>query len=199
MGGSHTVKLAHLALCATLLLWGSSAHAETQGDGDAYSPIIELGLYFGVEDLSTARFVNGTNDSVEAGGLLDFNLGAVRHLDDRHELQVTLGFRFDGTNGTTGNVSWSRWVVEGKYFYRMAHARLGLGVSYHINPSFEINLEGFPSTAVDFDNGLGYVLEWDHLSRHTYYGLKYTLIDYTGGGLSVDGSSIALVYGFNFR
>ena len=194
------MRLLRLILCALVLAWGSSAAAGDENNGDAkISPIIELGFYLGAEDLSSARFVSGTTENVEAGGLLDFNLGAVRSLSPHHELQATLGFRFDGVNGTRGNVSWSRWVVEGKYFYRLGRSRMGLGLSYHVNPNFEINLDAYPTTTINFDNALGAVAEWDYMSRQTYFGLKYTLIDYTADNFTIDGSSIGLVYGFNFR
>lgn len=189
----HAVLMLALAPACQVLA------AEPDGKAKSITPVIEIGFYLGAEDLSTTRFIPGTNDNVEAGGLLDFSLGFVKSMGAKHEFQTTLGFRFDGVNGPAGNVDWSRWVLEGKYFYRSRRFRAGLGATYHINPSHEIHLDAFPTVVTNFDNSLGYVAEVDYLMRHKYVGLKLTVIDYRSGKLTIDGGSIGLVYGFNFR
>ncbi len=201
------MKILRLALCAIVLAWTGNAvaadgHSGTMmsgGGSGGLRPVLELGLYFGGDDLATVQFVSGTTETIETGGLLDISFGFVKPMAPERELQVTLGYRFDSIDAINGSVDWSRWVLEGKYFFLDGRSRFGAGLTYHMSPDLEINLAGFLPAVVSFDNALGLVGEWDYLFlNNSYLGVKYTLIDYEVGGVSANGNSLGIVYGFRF-
>ncbi|HEB58229.1 MAG TPA: hypothetical protein ENJ01_03315 [Gammaproteobacteria bacterium] len=196
------MKIIQYAICALALTWGNVALAADQfssSQGDALRPIIELGLYVGGDDLATVQFVGGTSETIETGGLVDFNVGFVKTTAPNQEIQFTIGYRFDGITAVNGTVDWSRTVLEGKYFFLDGRSRLGVGLTYHLSPDLEIDIAGFLPTVVSFDDALGFVGEWDYMfNNQGYFGLKYTIIDYETGGVSADGNSLGFLIGYIF-
>ena len=70
---------------------------------------------------------------------------------------------------------------------------IDLGVSWHLNPEFESDIDGFSSVRIRFDDALGMILQY----RYQLYpgfqpGLRLTEMEYEGGSITDDASSIGL-------
>jgi hypothetical protein len=85
-------------------------------------------------------------------------------------------------------------------FYRTGNHRFGGGVTYHLNPEFEIDTD-FADGDIEFDNALGLVIEYDYFfSEGLSAGLRYTSIEYEASDFDeeIDGSYFGLIISFAF-
>ncbi len=163
----------------------------------AVTPVVEVGLYAGGDELVDVQFVNGPSQSIDAGGLIDLSAGLLLPVSDSVDMQLSLGYRFDSIDASNGRIDWSRFPLEAKVFFNAQRSRVGLGVTFHLNPVLEGR--GAASGRLAYDDAAGVVLEWDYTGwEHAYLGLKYTAIEYAVATQRVNGNSLGLVLGYRF-
>lgn len=176
---------------APLLLVSVSSHAL-----DIY---LQGGLHFGGDDLVIVPFTNGDSQTIKAGELLSLSAGVGFGVAENLESRFMAGFKLDSVDADNGSVDFFRYPLEALLMYKASEkVSIGGGLTYHLNPG--ISGDGV-ATGVDFDydNALGFVLEFDYLlSTGGYFGAKLTSIDYEAAGVSVSGNSIGGILGIHF-
>lgn len=117
------------AVTALLASMGA-AHAQTA----APSPVrflAGLGFSAGGDDLATAKYTNGSSQTIKAGGGFYFTAGADYRLSEEFSVQGTLNFHVDDTRATNGSITFKRFPVEVLGYYHVNDAwRVGGGLRY---------------------------------------------------------------------
>jgi hypothetical protein len=164
--------------------------------------VFYAGIDSGGDTLVTTFFTSGGTGDVEAGSGVYFALGALVPVSDDGAVQAqfTIGLKSDSSGASNGSVDFDRWPLEAIGFYTFKYARIGAGLTYHINPS--LKGDGVANNIqADFDNAVGTVLEVGLIFGGSYgLAFKHTDIEYTATGLSgkIDGSSNGIHFIFAF-
>lgn len=178
-----------------LLVLLNPAHAEESPANPAQTHMVgTAGITYGGDKLATVHYTNGDDTDIHAGGLLLFGLGVDHQFGNQWEVQATLNYLFDTANAKNGDVTFSRWPLDVLAFYRNGSHRFGGGLTYHMNPKFDIDVPGTKLT-VDFDDAIGTVLEYDYFfSENISLGVRGTLISYKSSDVSddINGNSIGI-------
>ena len=141
-------------------------------------PLFKLGYDAGGDTLVTVIFASGDRESIKAnegfyvgGGLAFLN-------DDKTiETEVSLSYKFDLITATNGDVTWSRFPLEGLVFYRFPKVRLGGGVTYHLNPDLS-GSDVISGLNANFNNAFGTLLQADYrITDKMNLGARYTTLD----------------------
>jgi hypothetical protein len=102
-------------------------------------------------------------------------------------------------NASNGDIEFTRLPLEALVFYRFDRARLGGGVTYHLNPELEGSGVVSPLN-VKFDDALGFVLQADFLvTDKMAIGLRYTSLNYEVEGVAAKAKSDGLGFTFSYR
>ena len=160
------------------------------------------GLTFGGDTLGTVVYDDGDTENIKAGEFFFFS-GGVLATQDNFQLQGSIGYYSDEANADNGDVGFTRIPLEFLTFWKQEKFRLGGGLTYHVDPEFEIDLDGDPNNGkVKFDDALGFVVQADYLFDNGFtLGVRYTAIDYEYSDIDaedVDGSSTGVVLGYIF-
>ncbi len=188
----HTVLA---ALCSSVLSFGA-VNAEARD----IKWVAQMGADFGGDKIVDVSYSDGSDQTINAGGMLQFGAGILIDTlagSSVHQTQLTINWKFDTTNASNGEVIWDRYPLELMQFYNTELFRIGAGASYHLNPS--VTTSGFASgNDLDFDNALGLVVELDYkLSEKGFIGVRFTNIEYqvSNSSATIDGDSVGVVLG----
>lgn len=197
----RTLNTAIVASSAALYL---AAHADTPGTTAKvgnFTGIAAIGLTFGGDTFTKVKFDNGDNDNIKAGELALFSGGFVYEQND-FQLQATLGYYSDRASGDNGDVRFTRLPLEVLGFWRQEKFRLGGGITHHINPEFEIDIDdNIDNGTVEFDNATGFIVQADYLFEDGLaLGLRFTAVEYEEDQLpdKIDGDSIGIMLSYIF-
>lgn len=198
------MKKGNLAAAAALVLWGHSASALALDVGGV--------LYFNTE-AGGDTLIETSEGDIKAGGIVHIagGLSFSGYGGDHLETQLTFGMKADSVSGSNGTASFYRWPIELLQFYKQGHFRAGGGLTYHMNPEVECDIDhptGGCDYTVPFDDALGYVVQADFVLglpegsgiREFTLGARYTGIEYEEprSGYTADGNSIGLSLGLGF-
>lgn len=175
--------------------------ASTLGAGAVHAAdvggVFKAGLDFGGDTLVTAVFTNGDTDTIKAneGVILG---GGIAIFNDTKTVssEITLNWKYTSISADNGDIEFTRFPVDALLFYNSPKARLGAGVTYHMNPS----LEGSGVVGglnVDFDNALGFIAQAEYrASEKVAFGIRYTKLSYdvTGATGSVDANGVGATF-----
>jgi hypothetical protein len=194
MSGTTTKRLKVLTFLAAMSALGAQA-AEIR-------PLIKAGFDVGGDTMVSVVFTNGDTEKVRANE--GFYLGAgATILDEARNMEyhVTLAYKFALVDADNGDIEWSRIPLEALVFYRFPRARVGGGLTYHINPK----LEGSGVVGgldIEFKNALGLVLQADWLiTRKIALGGRFTFLEYDAEGAftgSAKSNGVGLTFSINF-
>ena len=187
-----------MTLCSSLLLLAS-----TNSEARDLQWVLQMGVDVGGDKIADVYFDDGSNQTINAGGLIQFGGGVLidtLSASSVYQTQLTINWKFDSAQASNGDVSWDRYPLEVIQFYNTDLIRIGAGLSYHLSPA--VSTSGFASgNDIDFDNALGLVLEVDYkFGEKGYFGGRLTSIEYQESttGTTIDGSSIGLTLGAHF-
>jgi hypothetical protein len=158
--------------------------------------VLTLGIGTGGDKLAEVEYDHGDDGDVRAGGLILAGVGINHQFGNNWELQATLNYLFDGADADNGDVSFARWPIDVLAFYRTGNHRFGGGLTYHMNPKFDIDIDYYVDDSIDFDDALGFVVEYDYFFTNNFsVGVRGTLIDYEASDYSdeISGNSIGVV------
>jgi hypothetical protein len=159
--------------------------------------VVGGGLTFGGDEIADVRVIDYDDDDssedVSAGALIHIYTGINAYIPDSDfSVQTTIGYHVDGIFASNGSVAFTRYPLELIPYYNFNRIRIGLGLSYHINPEFSGDSDAGLGDR-EYDNALGLVASVEvKLGSHFAVGLHYTDIDY-------DLSKIEIVSGDNFN
>lgn len=190
------LNIGKLLLIPGVFLFSASSHA--------VGLVLEMGLHTGGDELVTANFTSGDSETLKAGGLYHFSIGAGFDIGDYVESRITAGIKQTTITASNGDISFTRYPIDAVFFYKLESWRLGGGLTYHTNVKLDSSGLSPPLTA-DFDNALGLLLEVDfYMGEKAYIGGRYTVIEYdtvpsdTVKAATVDGNSIGIILGLRF-
>lgn len=181
--------------------------ATTNAAALEFGPVLQASLEFGGETLITT-----SEGDVTSGGLVQLGLGLAIHGysdADNLETHLSIGMKADSVSGTNGTVSFYRWPVELIQYLKSDNFNFGLGLSYHLNPEEECDVDSQCDYVIKYDNALGYVIAANYVInrgsgsiRETTVGVRYTAIEYQYSDYpwapAVDGNSIGIALGVAF-
>lgn len=193
-----------LLICLTLVsisVFDMSAALASEFSSNKTKVVFYAGIDSGGDKLVTTFFSDGSTGGIEAGEGLYFAVGGLVPVNDdgSFQAQFTLGIKTESSEADNGGLEFSRWPLEAIGFYNFKYARIGAGLTYHINPSLEG--EGVASNVqVDFDDALGAIVEVGFLFNSFGIAYRHTEIEYTLSGASnkIDGSSDGIHLIFTF-
>lgn len=181
--------LRHIAI-SFILFYSSSVFATNL--------VLEAGVHSGGDTLATVQFIDGDTQSIKAGGLISFAVGAGFDINETFESQLTFGYKFDSADAENGDIEFTRMPINAIFLYKSAQWRFGGGLTYHLDPTLEVSGAGagFASNT-DYDDALGFLLDARYFfSQRAYVGGRFTFIEYESqAGATFDGNSIGVVIG----
>ena len=156
----------------------------------------ELSVESGGETLASTS----AEDLNTAGGI-KIALGFQRYIGgfDDVGILLSLGYLFNTIEASNGTIETDAMVLEFIYFRLFGPHRIGTGGSYHLNPGYEEDLDGFARRKINFDDSLGFVVRYSYTFTGGYQaGVRYTLIDYQANGENLDADSVGLFIASSF-
>ena len=183
--------LAFFALAALAAAAATAQAAEVR-------PAFVAGYDTGGDEVVVVTFSSGKTDSIKANEGLYLG-GGVSVINDAGNLEFlgTLAFKYQGIHASNGDLTWTRFPLDALIFYRLQSFRFGGGLTYVIHPRLKGSGEvSYIDTT--FDNAAGVVLQGDYLMGRVGLGLRYTLLDYKVGGITVKSNGLGASFGFTF-
>lgn len=162
--------LAGCAACA--LLCGIDANAQGRDVFFAF----DVGVTGGGDKLATARFSDGSTESIRAGGLVQFGAGALwQPPGGPVALQTTINYHVDDVNAHNGSLRFSRYPIEVLGFYTgLPRWRFGAGPRFVLSPRLKVDVPG-DNAKISFKNTLGAVVEAGfQIGSYTWVNLRFT-------------------------
>lgn len=175
---SKNVRAALMAAVLVLSAISVPAQAEMRW-------LFKGGLDFGGESLGVIRFVDNTEETIRAneGFYIGGGLAYISY-DYLLEAELTAAWKYVGVRATNGDAAFTRFPVEALVFYPIAWARVGGGLTYHVNPKFEASGDAAPQLVAvprNFNGAVGGILQADYrASENLTLGVRYTLLTYSG-------------------
>lgn len=206
----HNKKMAAWVWIIGLALMPSASHCV------ADSPLIQpqetgrvggfLGIGFTlggdtIDEVNVETFGDVDSEDVDAGDGLFFSGGLVYHHSE-FQLQFTAGYYTAGFFGSDGDkASFTRWPVEAIAFWKQEKFRLGAGVTHHLNPKYDFDVDGFDED-INYDDATGFVVQAEYLLDQSIgIGVRFTSIEYEASNSinpTVDGDSVGLIMSYAF-
>lgn len=152
------------------------------------------GLYLEVDyELGGDTLASTELEDLDAGGGYRLAIGLQTFIGGFEDVGLifSIGYLFDWISASNGDAEIDAFVAEFIYFRDFGPHRLGVGGSYHMNPQYEDDVDGFPRTRIDFDDALGLVGRYGYvIEKSIEFGVRYTLMDYEANGVSIDADSL---------
>jgi len=173
--------MTRLIVSVILLALASTAQAEIY---------YELGMEGGGDILIGT--VSGQD--INAGGGVKIALGVQNEVGENGKsLSLSLGYLLDNIEASDGTAEISTFTFDAIYSIQKDRHRFGIGGSYHIGPTYEDDIAGFSPSKVDFDNVLGFILQYSYtVSLGFQIGARLTEMDYEVNGFSLDAGRVGI-------
>ena len=157
----------------------------------------------GGDHLFLGKYSDGTKVDVTAGGGLLVNLGVNHKFNSSLNLQTTLGIHTDGTLGTNGNASFTRFPLEVMGFYQLNDDyRLGAGARKSLGAKLGTSGVATYQPSLEFNASVGQVIELQYLlgkpnkksNAKTAVNFRYVKETYTEKtyGIKVKGNHVGV-------
>lgn len=197
-------KIVTWRLLLVVLLSMCSMFMET-AQAVEFKGVVGIGYDVGGDILITAPLSDGTTADIKANEGFQLNLGVVM-VTGSFETQTTMGYKTGGKRLSNGSIVWDATPLEFMEFYRMSNVRMGLGLTYQINPKLVVDaLPGDPLNGTyNFDNSSGTVAQigWAPAKSSFSIDLRYTANKYKKSNLAnakeISGNVIGLYTNFFF-
>lgn len=191
------------ALAAVLALPVGSALAQQviYQDTRAVRFFVGGGLTAGGDRLVTARYINGSDESLHGGGTLQVHGGMEFRVAPSITLALAAGYHLDAIDTFWGSTRFSRVPVEALGHFQVdPHWRIGGGVRVALDP--KLSSDGYaPDLEESFRTAVGPVLEIEYLFT-PQLGLKLRGVSErykSKAGLpTVNGDHVGLIFNFYF-
>jgi len=190
-----------------------SASADDAGSGWRMQWLVGFGLTYGGDKLAEVELEDDGDrhdEDLRGGDLITLAAGIVLYLPlPAWSIQTTIGYHFDEISADNGDIRFDRYPLEFIPFYNVGKHRLGAGLSYHLSPT--LDLKELDGPKVEFDDALGWLVEYDYSfsgweNGGFVVGMRYLWIDYRvdkvdgtpGSGGDVDGNHVGVHVDFLF-
>ncbi len=200
------LAIASCALMSTAALAHSPGYPDASGfDGGNSSAapklVLSAGYSVGGDDLASVEYEDYGDDDLEAGGGVYLGVGFEFPMASDMALRTAVGYQFDSIEADNGDATFDRLPWDLMFLLGSEPHRLGVGLTYHTDVSYELNIDGGQDVDADFDDALGLVLAYEfQISPAFGLMLRYTDIEYEENpripglqGRTVDGSNFGIV------
>ena len=159
------------------------------------------GVTGGGDRLLTARYINGSDESLHGGGTIQVHAGFEFRVAPSLTLALSAGYHVDAIDTFWGSTWFGRVPIEGLAHYQLdPHWRIGGGVRFAVDPT--LSSDGFaPDVDEHFRSAVGPVIELEYLFNRSI-GLKLRGVSErykSKEGLpTVNGDHIGLMVNFYF-
>ena len=142
------------------------------------------------------------SEDLDAGGFLYFGGGAI--VDPKHSslaFQLSLGYKFDSIelSGASGHTSFSVLPMDAMLFLKADALRISAGLTYYLDPKWEVCQYGNACLVRNFDNALGVAFELRHQwTDILFWGARYSSVEYKDEFISLDANNLRIHFGMVF-
>ena len=189
-----------------------AAAAKEPENGTRMDWFVGFGLTHGGDELAEVEVYyddDSHDEDLRAGELITIAAGIVVYFPmPSWSLQTSIGYHTDDVGDYNDDIKFDRYPLELIPFYNFRNHRLGAGLSYHLSPELDLKEIGGPK--VEFDDALGWLVEYDYSfsgweNGGFALGVRYLWIDYEAektsnirGPSSVDGNHIGIHVDYMF-
>ena len=180
------IKLTKLAIALTAI---SSFTTVNANENITYG--IQTSVGFGgdeiIENSTTSTITSG--DSISFGGFINTPI-----LFSDFYGKISASYAFENQSYINAEESFNRLPINFLLMRKSGDYSYGAGITYHLNPSYEITYTAGGKDIIDYDNALGLVLEATKAigSFGLDVGVQYTNIEYSGDDNKSDSNSFSL-------
>lgn len=170
-------------------------------DARPYRFFIGGGLTTGGDRLVTARYVDGSDESLRGGGTIQIHGGMQFQVAPALTMALSIGYHVDAIDTFWGSTWFARWPLEGLAHFQVdRNWRIGGGIRYAIDPT--LSSDGFVSDVHEhFTPSIAPVIEIEYLFT-PHMGLKLRAVNerYKSkiGLPTVDGDHVGLIFNYYF-
>lgn len=163
-----------LLLLLTTDVFGQANENQHKNEGLRY--LLELTASFGGDELGTIIFENDEEQEISSGNGLTFTAGIDYPLPTSNfGVKAGLGYKVSFSKANNADVKKSAIPLDIIPYYQIKRHKIGAGITYHINPTMDWDTLG---PKWEFDNALGYMMEYSYEFTSLQLSAAYTIIEY---------------------
>lgn len=185
--------------CALSLFTLTAAHAN---DTFSIGGVFGLSYTSGGDEIDNLRYVNGTSQSIKAGGQYNFKLGGEARLKEYpFQAQATVNYHYNSDSASNAEADFTRVPLELIGYYNFDRKwRVGLGLRYVVSTKYTFKFQNDPKLSFDFEPSVGYLVEGEYFfSKLMSVSARYVQQDvpwkYQGRSGKISGDHVGV--GFN--
>jgi hypothetical protein len=160
-----------------------------------------IGYGSGGDTLANVQMSDGSVQSIKAGKGVTIKGGLEFWVSPVATFQLSAAYHVDDTSATNGNITFSRWPIEGLMFWH-ASEQVRLGGGLRKATSAKLGGSGAASNfgTYRFESSTGIVLEGEYLfTQQAGITLRYVKESYTNnGGPSISGDHVGMGLNWHF-
>jgi hypothetical protein len=196
--GSMTLKkFIALAAMAAVSSIGYAQEAATQ---QGLHWVVGADAGGGGDTLVPITYTNGTSQAIKSGNGVQFKGGFTYTLNPSLTLLGTLGYEYETTNASNGNVTFSRWPVEALGLWKLSE-KVRLGGGMRIATNAKLSGSGVASSlgTTSFQGKMGVVLQGEYLfTAKDAITLRFIKEQYDVNSVSVNADHAQVGYSHYF-
>ncbi len=168
-----------------LLALGFFATSTIMANEKPINGTVALGMDFGGTTLGSVVLSDGSTESIKSNEGIYLSVGGEYLLDESLLTRATIGYKFDSVTASNGELSFDRIPLEALVFKMMGAHQVGMGLGYHLSPSYDCKIDGICNFSTAFKNSLGWIVQYEYatvISRHRAninIGVRYSQISYS--------------------
>ena len=203
MKKTASTLISRLAIAAAVIAPATASQAQelVLQDNRPVRFFIGGGITGGGDRLVTARYINGSDESLHGGGTIQIHAGLEFRVAPSVTLALSAGYHIDAIDTFWGSTWFGRVPIEALGHVRLdPHWRVGGGVRFGVDPT--LSSDGFaPDVDEHFRSSVGPVLEIEYLFNPRL-GLKLRGVseryESKEGLPTVNGDHVGLMLNFYF-
>lgn len=169
--------------------------------------VFSFGANFGGDTLARGTYSNGDSYKINAGGGTMLAIGATYSINDKMDIQATIGHESDSTDAVNGSIDFKRSPMEVLGFYTINDkVRIGAGLRQVSGASLSSSGVASRLGTTDYSGSAGTVLEGQYYfapksaERKLRVGMfvRFVAEEFTAPGKSVKGDHLGLGVTLNY-
>lgn len=149
---------------------------EDQNKNNDLRYLLELTMSFGGDELGTIQYEDGDDQTISSGDGVTLTAGIDSPLPiNSFGVKAALGYKISFSKASNADVKKSAIPLDIIPYYHIQNHKIGAGITYHINPTMDWDSLG---SKWEFDNALGYMVEYSYEFTSLQLSAAYTIIEY---------------------
>jgi hypothetical protein len=163
--------------------------------------VFSFGANLGGDTLVRGTYSNGDSYTIKAGGGTMLSIGATYSINDKMDIQATIGHESDSTDAVNGSIDFKRNPMEVLGFYNInENIRIGAGLRQVSDARLSSSGVASSLGTTDYSASAGTVLEGQYFfapksaERKVRVGMfvRFVAEEFTAAGKSVKGDHLGL-------